>query len=98
MDRDEISNLNREPSIDTFYQVSIHLAKWFQRGRLKYEKLTDDGCQVMANLTWPKDRNTNCRERKILEKGEINLLTWKELRNIHNKLFQLRKKQKQEPK
>jgi hypothetical protein len=52
----------------------------------------------MANLTWPKDRNTNCRERKILEKGEINLLTWKELRNIHNKLFQLRKKQKQEPK
>ena len=53
----------------------------------------------MANLTWPKDRNTNCRERKILQKEEINLLTWKELRNIiHNKLFQLRKKQRREPK
>jgi hypothetical protein len=29
-------------------QVSLHLAKWFQRRRLKCEKLTDDGRQVMA--------------------------------------------------
>jgi hypothetical protein len=28
--------------------VSAHLAKWFQRGRFKCEKLTDDGRQVMA--------------------------------------------------
>jgi hypothetical protein len=48
MDWDEISNLNREPSIDASYQVSVHLAKVFQRGRLKCEKLTDDGQQVMA--------------------------------------------------
>ena len=41
-DRDEISNLYREPSIDTACQVSIHLAKGFQRRKLKYEKLTDD--------------------------------------------------------
>ena len=46
-DRNEISNLYREPSIDTSYQVSVHLAKGFQR-RLKCEQLTDDGCQVMA--------------------------------------------------
>jgi hypothetical protein len=26
MDRDEMSNLYRGPSIDTFYQVSVHLA------------------------------------------------------------------------
>jgi hypothetical protein len=31
MDQDEISNLFRGPSIDTSYQVSIHLAKQFQR-------------------------------------------------------------------
>ena len=31
MDRDEMSNLYREPSIDASYQVSYHLAKWFQR-------------------------------------------------------------------
>ena len=43
-----MSNLNREPSIDASYQVSVHLAKVFQRGRLKCEKLTDDGQQVMA--------------------------------------------------
>jgi hypothetical protein len=48
MDWDEMSNLNREPSIDASYQVSVHLAKVFQRGRLKCEKLTDDGQQVMA--------------------------------------------------
>jgi hypothetical protein len=54
MDRDEISNLYREPSIDASYQVSVHLAEGFQR-ILKCEKLTDDrrwttddGRQVMA--------------------------------------------------
>jgi hypothetical protein len=30
------------------YQVSVHLAEGFQRRRLKCEKLTDDGRQVMA--------------------------------------------------
>jgi hypothetical protein len=33
MDRGETSNLYREPSIDASYQVSVHLAKWFQRRR-----------------------------------------------------------------
>jgi len=28
-----MSILYREPSIDASYQVSIHLAKWFQRRR-----------------------------------------------------------------
>ena len=32
-DRDEMSNLYRGPSIDASYQVSVHLAKWFQRRR-----------------------------------------------------------------
>jgi hypothetical protein len=35
-------DLNREPSIDASYQVPVHLAKWFQRRRLKCEKLTND--------------------------------------------------------
>ena len=42
-----MSNLYRGPSIDASYQVSVHLAEGFQR-RLKCEKLTDDGRQVMA--------------------------------------------------
>jgi hypothetical protein len=33
IDRDEISNLYREPSIDASYKVSVHLAKGFQRRR-----------------------------------------------------------------
>jgi len=48
MDRDKISILYRGPSIDASYQVSVHLAEGFQRRRLKCEKLTVDGCQVMA--------------------------------------------------
>jgi hypothetical protein len=38
-DPDEMSNLYRGPSIDASYQVSIHLAKGFQRRRLKCEKV-----------------------------------------------------------
>jgi hypothetical protein len=34
-DRNEMSSLYRGPSIDASYQVSIHLAKRFQRRRLK---------------------------------------------------------------
>jgi hypothetical protein len=43
-----MSTLYREPSIDASYPVSVHLAEGFQRRRLKCEKLTDDGRQVMA--------------------------------------------------
>ena len=42
-DWDEINNLDRGPSIDASCQVSVHLTKWFQRRRLKCEKITDDG-------------------------------------------------------
>ena len=48
IDRDKMSNLERGPSIDASYQVSVHLAERFQWRRLKCEKLTDDGRQVMA--------------------------------------------------
>jgi hypothetical protein len=48
MDRDKMNNFYRRPSKDASYQVSVHLAKGFQRRRLKCEKLTNDGCQVMA--------------------------------------------------
>ena len=43
-----MSNLYKGPSLDASYQVSVHLAEGFQRRRLKREKLTEDGCQVMA--------------------------------------------------
>jgi hypothetical protein len=49
MDRDKMSNLDKEPSIDASYQVSVHLAEGFQRRRLKCEKLTDDGRQTTSD-------------------------------------------------
>jgi hypothetical protein len=52
MDRDKMSNLYRRPSIDASYQISDQLALRFQRRRLKCEKLTDDGCQVMAKANF----------------------------------------------
>ena len=42
MDQDEMSNLYREPSIDAFYQISVHLVEGFQKRRLNCEKLTDN--------------------------------------------------------
>jgi len=48
MDQDKMSNPYKGPSIDASYQVSVHLAEGLQRRRLKCEKLTEDGCQVMA--------------------------------------------------
>jgi hypothetical protein len=50
MDRDEMSNLYTGPSIDASYHVSVHLAEGFQRRRLKFEKLIDDGCQEIAKV------------------------------------------------
>jgi hypothetical protein len=37
-DWDKISNLYREPSIDASYQVSVHLAKWFERRFLEIDQ------------------------------------------------------------
>ena len=34
LDRDKMSNLHREPPIEAFYQVSVHLATPFQRRRI----------------------------------------------------------------
>jgi hypothetical protein len=48
MDRDEMSILYRGPSVVSSYQISDQLALRFQRRRLKCEKLTDNGRQVMA--------------------------------------------------
>ena len=42
MDQNKICTLQRGPSIDASYQVSVHLAEGFQRRRLKCEKQTDD--------------------------------------------------------
>ena len=43
MDRDEMSHLYRGPSIDISYQVSVHLAKRFQRRRFSETSIACGG-------------------------------------------------------
>ena len=50
-DRNKMCNLYRGPPIDASYQVSVHLAKGFQR-RSKCEKLTDEGRQTTDTKWW----------------------------------------------
>ena len=70
MDRDEMSKRFRGPSIDASYQVSVHLAKGFQR-RLKCEKLTDDRRQTMND------------GRRTPGDGKISHFLWQgELKNV----------------
>jgi hypothetical protein len=56
MDRDKMSNLYRGPSIDASYQISVHLGKWFQRGRF----FRNQPIKNKNGLWWPcllTDRN-----------------------------------------
>jgi hypothetical protein len=43
---DEMGTLYTGLSIDVSCQVSVHLAKWFQMRKIKWDKLTDDGRQI----------------------------------------------------
>ena len=43
-DLDEMSNLYRGPSVDASYQVSVHLAKWFQRRLFRYWPIRNKNC------------------------------------------------------
>ena len=52
MDRDKMSILYKEPSIDASYQVSVHLAEGFQRRRLKCEKLTTPSDGKSSHCLW----------------------------------------------
>ena len=47
-DQDEMSNLYRGPSIDASYQVSVHLAKQFQRRFFRNRPIKNKNC-----LWWP---------------------------------------------
>ena len=70
MDRDEMSKLYRGPSIDASYQVSVHLAKGFQKRRLKCEKLTNDRRRTTDNerRTTSDDKSSRC-----LWQGELKM-------------------------
>ena len=59
-DQDEISNIYRGPSIDASYQVSVHLAKWFRKRRLKKSANQKQELTVAAMLFNRSGRNEQC--------------------------------------
>jgi hypothetical protein len=89
MDRDNMSNLYRGPSIDTSYHVSVYLTNVLQRRGLKCEKLTDDGrqttddrWQTIDDVRWMTDdgwrttdhgRQTTNDGRQVIAKAHVAL-------------------------
>jgi hypothetical protein len=64
MDRDEMSILYKEPSIDASYQVSVHLAQRFQRRRFfRNQPIRNKNCLWWLSLL------TDPEEMSILYKG-----------------------------
>ena len=60
MDRDEISNLYRGPSIDASYQVSVYLAKRFQRRRFFLNRpIRNKNCLWWPCLLMDQDKMSN---------------------------------------
>jgi hypothetical protein len=55
-----MSNLYREPSIDASYQVSVHLAKWFQRRRFfRNQPIRNKNCLWRPCLSMDQDKISN---------------------------------------
>ena len=60
MDRDEMSILYREPSKDASYEVSIHLAKRFQRRRFfRNQQIRNKNCLWRPCLLMDRDKMSN---------------------------------------
>ena len=68
MDWDKMNSLYKGPSIDASYQVSVHLTEGFQRRKLKCEKLTDNGRQVMAKA-WQGELITGISGNRLFHKS-----------------------------
>ena len=60
-------SLNRGPSIDASYQVSVHLATGFKRRRLKCEKLMNDRRRTPSD-----DKSSHCLwQGELMIRGRV---------------------------
>ena len=63
-DRDDMRNIYRGPSIDASYQVSVHLAKWFQRRRFfRNQLIRNKNCLWWPCLLTDRDEMSNIYRR-----------------------------------
>ena len=77
MDRDKMSNLYREPSIDASYQVSVHLAKRFQRWRLfRNQPIRNKNCLWRPCLLMDRDKMSNCYRGPSIDASYQVLVHW----------------------
>jgi hypothetical protein len=67
MDWNKTSNLYREPSIDASYQVSVQLAKRFQRRFFRNQPIRNKNCLWWPCLLMDRDEMSN-RNRSVLYK------------------------------
>jgi hypothetical protein len=59
--QDEMSNFNRGPAIYASYQVSVHLAKWFQRIRFcRNRPIRNKNCLWRPCLLTNRDEMSSC--------------------------------------
>jgi hypothetical protein len=86
MDRDKMSIRYREPSIDASYQVSVHLAKRFQRGRFfKNQPIRNKNCLWWPCLLMDRDEMSNCNRGLSIDASYlvlVHLAKWFQRRRI----------------
>ena len=58
-DRDEMSNLCREPSIDASYQVSVHMSKRLQRRFFRNQPIRNKNCLWRPYFLMDRDKMSN---------------------------------------
>jgi hypothetical protein len=86
MDRDKMSSLYREPSIDTSYQVSVHLGKRFQRRRFfRNQPIRNKNCLWWPCLLMDWDKMSNCNRGLSIDASyqvSVHLAKWFQKRRI----------------
>ena len=78
--QDKMSNLYRGPSVDASYQVSVHLAKRFQRRRfIKNQPIRNKNCLWWPCLLTDRDEMSNLYKRSSIDASYqvlIHLVKW----------------------
>ena len=79
-DRDEMSNLIRGPSINASFQVSVHLAKWFQRRRFfRNRPIRNKNCLWRPCLLTDRDEMCNIHREHSIDASyqvAVHLAKW----------------------
>ena len=86
MDRDEISNLYRGPTINASYQVSVHLAKRFQRRRfIRNQLIRNKNYLWLPCLLTERDEMSNLNWGTYIDASyhvSVDLAEWFQRRRI----------------